>query len=76
VPDAEAEEEARSVRLALGLDCGKEIVDRLLLPAFAPEQLFAMPMKAKDVGGRVQPAQLNKLYDRLLAEAFDVERAA
>src|SRR4051812_5065374 len=76
MPDAEAEEETRPVRLAFGLDRGEEIVDRLLLPAFAAKQLLKVPMQAKDVGGRVQPAELDKLGDRLFAQALDIERTA
>ena len=74
--DAEAEQEARAVGLTLGLDRGEEIVDRLLLPALAAEQLGAMVAEAEDVGGRVQPAKLDELGDALFAQPFDVERAA
>src|SRR5689334_15123558 len=54
--DAEAEQETRPVRLALGLDCREEIVDRLLLPALAAEQLGAVVAQAEDVCGGMQPA--------------------
>ena len=53
VADAEAEQEARPVGLALGLDRGEQVVDRLLLPALAAEQLGAMAAQPEDVGGRV-----------------------
>src|SRR4051794_32437215 len=53
VADAEAEEEARPLGLAFEVDRCEQIVDRLLLPSLAPEQLAAMDTKAKDVGGRV-----------------------
>ena len=76
VADAEAEQEARAVRLALGLDRGEQIVDRLLLPALAAEQLVAVVAQAEDVGGRVEPAELDELGDALFAQALDVERAA
>ena len=76
VADAEAEQEARAVGLALGLDRGEEIVDRLLLPALAAEQFVAVLVQAEDVGGRMEPAELDELGDALLAQPFDVERAA
>ena len=52
VADAEAEQEARAVGLALGLDRGEEVVDRLLLPALAAEQLVAVRCE----GGRCRRA--------------------
>ncbi len=76
VADAEAEQEARAVGPALGLDRGEQAVDRLLLPALAAEQLVAVVAQAEDVGGRVQPAKLDELGDALLAQPLDVERAA
>ena len=74
--DAEPEQEARAVGLALGVDRGEQIVDRLLLPALAAEQFVAVVVQAEDVGGRLQPAELDELAIRLLAEPLDVERAA
>ncbi len=74
--DAEAEQEARAVGPPLGLDRREEVVDRLLLPSFAAEQLGAVIAKAEDVGGRVQPAEFDELGNALFAEALDVERAA
>ena len=76
VADAEPEQEARRLGLALGLDRGEQIVDRLLLPALAPEQFVAVPVQAEDVGGRMQPAELDELDDGLFAQPLDVERAA
>ena len=64
VADAEPEQEARPVGLALGLDRGEQIVDRFLLPALAPEQLVAVRVQAEDVGGRMEPAELDELGDR------------
>src|SRR3954469_18783816 len=75
VADSEAEQEARSVGLALGLDRGEKIVDRFLLPALAPEQLLAVLVEAENVGGRVQPAELDEFGDALFAKALDVECA-
>src|SRR4051812_8314130 len=74
--DAEPEQEARTIRLALGLDRGEQVVDRLLLPALAAEQFGAMVAQAKDVGGRMQPSDIDELGDRFFAQAFDVERTA
>src|SRR6476659_5537182 len=74
--DAKPEQQARAVGLSLGLDRGEEVVDRLLLPPLASEQFVAMVVETEDVGGRVQPAQLDELGDALLAQPFDVERAA
>ena len=54
----------------------EEVVDRFLLPSLAAEQLAAMIAQAEDVGGRVQPAELDELGDRLLAQPLDVERSA
>ena len=64
VADAEAEQEARAVGLALGLDRGEEVVDRLLLPPLAAEQFVAVVAQAENVGGRVEPAELDELGDR------------
>ena len=74
--DAEAEQEARPVRLPLRLDRGEEVVDRLLLPSLAAEQLVAELLQPEDVGGRMKPAELDEFGDRLLAQPLDVERAA
>src|SRR6185295_5807517 len=74
VADAEAEQEARAVGRALGLDRREEVVDRLFLPALATEQLGAVIVKAEDVGRRMEPAELDELEDRFLAEALDVKR--
>ena len=76
VADAEPEQEARPIRLALSLDRGEQIIDRFLLPPLAPEQLVAVLVQPEDVRGRMKPAQLDELGDRLLAQPFDVERAA
>ena len=76
VADAEPEQEARPVGLPLRLDRGEQIVDRLLLPALAAEQLVAELVQAEDVGGRMKPAELDEFGDRLLAQALDVERPA
>ena len=51
VADAEAEQQARAVGPALGLDRGDQGVDRLVLPPLAAEQLVAVIAKAEDVGG-------------------------
>ena len=64
------------VGLALGLDRGEQIVDRLLLPPLAPDQLVAVPVQPENVGGRLQPAELEELDDGLFAQPLDVERAA
>ena len=76
VADAEAEQEARAVGLALAPrsrrgDC------RPTSPS-SPRGRAARrdAAQAEDVGGRVQPAELEELGDRLLAQPFDVERAA
>src|SRR3546814_7881855 len=50
VANAEPEQQPRGVGLPLRLDRGEEIVDRLLLPPLAPEQVRAMRFEAKDVG--------------------------
>ena len=60
---------------ALGLDRGEQIVDRLLLPALASEQLVAMVAQAEDVGGRVQPAELDELGDRLFSPSPSMSSA-
>src|SRR5690242_10922299 len=74
--DAEAEQQTRAVGLTLGLDRGEEVVDRLLLPPLAPEQLVAVLVQPENVRGRIEPAQLDELGDALFAEPLDVERAA
>ena len=51
VPDAEPEQETRAVGLALGLDRGEEVVDRLFLSALAAEQVAAMLVESENVGG-------------------------
>src|SRR6185437_6873630 len=74
--DAQPEQEARSVGPALGLDGGQQVVDRFLLPALPAEQFIAVRVEAENVGGRVEPAELDELGDALLAQPLDVERAA
>src|SRR6185503_14902258 len=74
--DAEPEQEARPVRFALGLDRCEQIVDRFVLPSLAAEQLLAVPAQAEDVGRRMEPAKLDELENRFLAQPFDVESAA
>src|SRR3546814_544166 len=49
--DAEPEQQPRGVGRALRLDRGEEIIDRLFLPALAPEQLGAVRLQPEDVGG-------------------------
>ena len=74
--DAEPEQEARPVWLALGLDRREKVVDRLVLPALAPDQLLTELVQPEDVSGRMQPAELDELRYGLLAEPLDVERTA
>src|SRR5437868_2256196 len=76
VADTEAEQETRAVGPALGLDRGEEVVDRLLFPALAAEQIGTMLVQAEDVGWRMQPAELDELRDALFAQPLDVERTA
>src|SRR6478672_6857607 len=56
VADAQAEEEARAVGIALGLDRSEEIVDRFLLPALAGEQFGPAAVQSEDIRGRMKPA--------------------
>src|SRR3546814_2811259 len=75
--DAEPEQQPRGVGRALRLDRGEEIIDRLFLPALAPEQLGAVRLQPEDVGGTpVEPAKLQKFGNALFAQPLDVERAA
>src|SRR6185369_1004955 len=76
VADAEAEQEAWGLGRALGVDRGEEVVDALLFPPLAAEQISAVFAQAENVGGRMEPAQFNELEDRPLAKPLDVERAA
>ena len=74
--DAETEQEPRAVGLALGLDRREEVVDRLLLPTLAAEQLVPVSAQAEDVRrGISQPSSMNSAIG-LLAQSLDVERAA
>ena len=50
VADAEPEQEARRIEADARLDRGEQVVDRLLLPALAPDQLVAMRLQPEDVG--------------------------
>src|SRR5688500_9766770 len=74
--DAEAEQQPRRIEADPRLDRGEEIVDRLLLPALAADQLAAMVLEAEDVGGAFQPAELDEFDQAFLAEAVDVHRHA
>ena len=74
--DAEPEQEARRIETDPRLDRVEEVVDRFLLPAFPADQFVAMGLQAEDVRRPVQPAQLDKLDDALLAEPIDVHRPA
>ena len=74
--DAQAKEQARCIWLALGLNRHEQIIDRLFLPAFATEQIGAMFFKAEDVGRFCDPAKIEKLLNRLFAQAFNIESGA
>jgi hypothetical protein len=76
VADAQAEQQPRGVGLALGLDRHQQVIDRLVLPALAPNDLVAALAQAIDVGRAFQPAEREELRDRLLAQPLDIQRGA
>ena len=62
--DAKPEQEARRIEPDPRVDRGEQIIDRLLLPPLAADQLAAMILQPEDIRGRVEPAQLDELDDR------------
>src|SRR5689334_20248127 len=74
--DAKAEQQAGGIGLALCLDRGEEVVDRLFLPALAAEQFLAVRGQAEDIGGLLDPAEIEEFDEGLLAKSLDIERAA
>ena len=74
--DAKAEQQPRRIRLALCLDRGKQVVDRLVLPPIAPDDLLAAGLQAENIGRAFQPAQREELGNGLFAQPLDIERTA
>ena len=56
--DAKPEQQTRRIGLTLGLDRGKQIIDRFFLPAFAADKFVAVAVKAENVGWRREPAEI------------------
>src|SRR5690606_29542631 len=74
VADVEPDQEAGE-RLLLGrLDGVAEVLDGGLAPAV--ERAEHVPVDGVDVGDVLHQAEVHELADPLLAQAFDVERAA
>ena len=60
MPDAEPEQQPRSVGAALGLDRCQQVVHRLVLPALAADQLGTMVVKAENVARPLcQPSKVH-----------------
>ena len=76
VADAQPEQQPRRVGRALGLDRGEQVVDRLVLPAFAFQDFSAFGLEPEDIGRTLQPAEREKLVDGLFPEPLDIERGA
>ena len=74
--DTKAEQEPRGVRLALRLDSCEQVIDRLVLPAFALKNGITAAAQAEDICRAFQPAERKELVDGLLAQPFDIERGA
>src|SRR5690242_15617287 len=70
--DAQAEQESSRIGLALCLDRSEQIIDRCLRPPLAPDQLLALGVQAKNVGGRMEQAVAKETLDRGRAEPLDV----
>src|SRR3546814_14946915 len=75
--DAQPEQQPRGVGRPFRLDRGEQIVDRLVLPPFAADQVAAMGLQPKNIGRPlVEPAQVQEFGDALFLQSLDVERAA
>src|SRR5690606_41034601 len=76
VTNAEAEQQPRGIGPALGFDGCQQVVHRLVLPALPADQLRAVSVQPEQIARPLrQPAELEELGNRLLAQPLDVERA-
>jgi hypothetical protein len=75
VANTQAEQQARRIGLALGLNGVQQVIHRLILPPFAPDNIGAASVQAENVRRAFQPAKVEKFDDRLFAQTFNVQRA-
>ena len=73
---AKAKQQARGIGRALGLYRRQQVIHRLVLPPFAPDDVRAAGTQAKHIGGPFQPAKRKEFSDGLVAQPLNIERAA